>query len=103
MNKLFQWKDSSISSTSLYNNTYNEVWGYAKDGREYAIIGSTRGTHFFDVTNPSSPIQVDFVIGRDTGFQIVHRDYHDYRGYLYMVSDEGDASLQIVDLSFLPD
>jgi choice-of-anchor B domain-containing protein len=103
MNKLFQWKDSSISSTSLYNNTYNEVWGYAKDGREYAIIGSTRGTHFFDVTNPSSPIQVDFVIGRDTGVQIVHRDYHDYRGYLYMVSDEGDASLQIVDLSFLPD
>lgn len=103
MTKLSQWKDSSLSASSLYNNAYNEIWGYAKDGREYAIIGSTRGTHFFDVTNPASPVQVDFVQGKDTGTQIVHRDYHDYRGYLYMVSDEGNSSLQIVDLSFLPD
>ena len=103
MSLLFNWKDSSISATNLYNNTYNEVWGYTQNGREYAIIGSTRGTHFFDITNPSLPTQVDFVQGRDTGRRIVHRDYHDYQGYLYMVTDEGDGSLQIVDLSFLPD
>ena len=100
---LFNWKDASLSKSTLYANAYNEVWGYAKDGREYAIIGTTRGTHFFDVTNPSAAIQVDFVLGRDTGRAIVHRDYHDYKGYLYMVSDEGNASLQIVDLSYLPD
>jgi choice-of-anchor B domain-containing protein len=100
---LYNWKDNSLSSSSLYSNAYNEVWGYFKDGREYAIIGSTRGTHFFDVTNPSAPVIVDFIQGRDTGRQIIHRDYHDYKGYLYMVSDEGNASLQIADLSFLPD
>lgn len=100
---LYNWKDNSLASTNLYDNAYNEVWGYEKNGREYAIIGTTRGTHFFDITNPQTPIQVDFVQGRDTGRQIVHRDYHDYQGYLYMVTDEGDGSLQIVDLSYLPD
>lgn len=103
MNLLYHWEDSGIVRSSLHHNAYNEVWGYELNGREYAIIGSTRGTHIFDVTNPVNSIQVDFVWGRDTGTQIVHRDYHDYKGYLYAVSDEGDASLQIMDLSYLPD
>ena len=46
MKVLYNWKDNSLSATNLYNNAYNEVWGYAKNGREYAIIGTTRGTHF---------------------------------------------------------
>jgi choice-of-anchor B domain-containing protein len=103
MNLLFHWEDSGIVRTSLHDNAYNEVWGYVSNGREYAIIGSTRGTHVFDVTDPVNSVEVDFVWGRDTGTQIVHRDYHDYKGYLYVVSDEADASLQIIDLSYLPD
>ena len=103
MSVLYNWKDSSLSSSVLYDNAYNEIWGYAKNNREYAIIGTSRGTHFFDITNPSTPVQVDFIQGRDTGTQIVHRDYHDYQDYLYMVTDEGNGSLQIVDLSYLPD
>lgn len=100
---LFNWQDTSITGSTLYANKYNEIWGYAKDGREYAIIGSSRGTHIFDVTNPGSSYLVDFIMGADTGGIIVHRDYHDYNGYLYMVSDEGASTLQIADLSFLPD
>ena len=73
------------------------------DDREYAIIGSTYGTHFFDVTNPQSSYEVAFVMGRAVGQEIIHRDYHDYKGYLYAVSDEGASSLQIIDLSTLPD
>lgn len=103
MSLLFQWEDSSITRTSLHSNAYNEVWGYAANGKEYAIIGSTRGTHIFDVTDPVNAVEVDFIWGKDTGSQIVHRDYHDYKGYLYAVSDEGNASLQIMDLSYLPD
>ena len=73
------------------------------DDREYAIIGSTYGTHFFDVTNPQSSYEVAFVMGRAVGSEIIHRDYHDYQGYLYAVSDEGASSLQIIDISTLPD
>jgi choice-of-anchor B domain-containing protein len=46
---------------------------------------------------------VDFVRGRTFGDKIVHRDFHDYKGYLYVVCDEGPASLQILDLQYLPD
>jgi choice-of-anchor B domain-containing protein len=103
MSLLYHWEDSSIIRTIAHDNAYNEVWGYEKEGREYAIIGSTRGTHIFDVTDPVNSVMVDFVWGKDTGNQIVHRDYHDYKGYLYAVSDEGNSSLQIMDLSYLPD
>ena len=103
MSLLHHWKDSTITGSTLYDNSFNEIWGYANNGREYAIIGSSRGTHFFDVTIPTNPVQVDFVMGRDTGKNIVHRDYHDYQNYLYMVTDEGNGSLQIADLSYLPD
>ena len=34
---------------------------------------------------------------------LYHRDYHDYQAYLYAVSDEGASSLQIIDMSTLPD
>ena len=37
------------------------------------------------------------------GGSIIHRDYHDYNGYLYAVCDEGSSTLQIIDLSQLPD
>ena len=68
MSLLHHWKDSTITGSTLYDNSFNEIWGYANNGREYAIIGSSRGTHFFDVTIPTNPVQVDFVMGRDTGY-----------------------------------
>ena len=38
-----------------------------------------------------------------TGPGVIHRDFHDHNGYLYIVCDEGSAStLQIVDISNLP-
>ncbi len=100
----YHWKDDSLVGSAQYNNTYNEIWGYAQNGREYAIIGSTAGTHFFDVTDPVNTQELFFVPGKHTNHSdIVHRDYHDYRGYLYAVADEGFSSLQIIDLRQLPD
>ena len=100
---LGHWKDSSIVGSSFYNNAYNEIWGYHTDDREYAIIGSTEGTHFIDVTDPSNLFEAFRIPGAAVGRQIVHRDYHNYGHYLYAVSDEGASTLQIMDLSFLPD
>jgi len=100
---LSQWSDSTIPATIQYDNAYNEIWGYATEDAEYAIIGSTMGTHFIDVTDPNNINEVAFVEGAATGINIVHRDYHDYNGYLYMVCQEGPSTLQIADLSYLPD
>ncbi len=103
MSLLFQWKDTTITPSFAHDNTYNEIWGYAKNGREYAIIGTSAGTHIFDITDVNNVDTVDFIPGRVQGGQIIHRDYDTYQDYLYIVADEGLSSLQIADLTFLPD
>ena len=103
MNFLYNWDDPSIPPTSAYNNPYNEIWGYEADGHEYAIVGSTLGTHILDITDVNNIIEVDFVPGAAQGSNIVHRDMHDYNGYLYMVCQEGPSTLQIADMRYLPD
>jgi choice-of-anchor B domain-containing protein len=97
---LFHWDDPTIPLEPIYGLSYNEIWGVEIQGNEYAIIGSTLGTHIFDVTDPVNSTQVVFIPGAQD--QVLHRDYHDYNGYLYMVCDEGNGTLQIADLSYLP-
>ncbi len=101
---LGKWSDQSLPSSSNHNNRYNEIWGLEQDGREYAIIGTTYGTHFIDVTDSENLTEITRVKGGVTGPQVVHRDYHDYNGYLYAVCDEGaQSAMQIMDMSTLPD
>ena len=103
-NLLGQWSDSTIIGSSNHTNVYNEIWGYVINSHEYAIIGTTAGTHFIDVSDPNIPFQAFFVAGKVQGGQIVHRDYHDYRGYLYAAAGEGNNStLQIIDMREMPE
>ena len=101
---LGQWSDNTIIGSTNHTNVYNEIWGYAVNNHEYAIIGTTAGTHFIDVTNPNLPFQAFFVAGKVQGGQIIHRDYHDYRGFLYAAAGEGsNSTLQIIDMRSLPE
>jgi choice-of-anchor B domain-containing protein len=101
---LFHWEEDTIPPSSLIDNPYNEIWGYTDSvGNEYAIIGSSVGTHIFDVTDAVNSHEVVFIPGRIQGPSLIHRDFHDYEQYLYIVADEGMSSLQIADLRFLPD
>ena len=99
---LFNWYDESISDQNWVGNAYNEIWGIAQNGHEFAIIGSTQGTHIFDITNPENGNLVAYIEGADASPAIVHRDFHDYNGYLYAVADEGESTLQIIDINNLP-
>jgi hypothetical protein len=102
VNLLYHWNDTSIT-LNFRDARYSDVWGFAQGGKEYAVIGSTFGTHVFDVTVPANTYQCDSVGGAFQGFGVNHRDYKDYNGYLFGVCDEGPSTLQIFDLSFLPD
>jgi len=103
MSLAYHWEDNSLVASSAHDNTYNEIWGYTNNGREYAIIGTTAGTHIFDITDINNVDTVEFIPGKEQGSSIIHRDYDTYQNYLYIVSDEGASSLQIADLTFLPD
>lgn len=81
------------------NEEYNDIWGYVDEqGREFAIIGSRSNTHFINIIDPTSPIEVDYFVGNTS---TDWRDFKTYRQYAYGVS-EGDGTLQIFDLSGLP-
>lgn len=102
INLLDHWADDSLPATSS-KVRYNECWGYTIDNQEYAIAGSTKGTHIFKITNDNRFEQVDFILGRYANPAVAHRDYKIFKNYLYAVCDEGESSLQIIDLSYLPD
>lgn len=102
MRLLYHWEDPTIPPAFFIQNLYNEVWGWYDPAteREYAIIGSSIGTHFFDVTDPAQASQVDFVPGVGN---MIHRDFKNKDQFLFIVSDEHAGNVQVVDMSYLPD
>jgi choice-of-anchor B domain-containing protein len=98
--------DNWQSDTILTNSTkvrYSGCWGFTKNEKEYAVIGSTEGHHIFQLTEADTFGFIDFIPGRFISSQAITREYKTYKNYLYASGDEGDGSLQIIDLSYLPD
>ena len=94
-NLLGTWSVDTLPASSAHNNTYNEVWGITNEGREYAIIGSTYGTHFIDVTNPNNPTEVYVLEGGTTGPAIIHRDFHDLDASAHEARGATERGIQI--------
>lgn len=109
---------SQISyNVSLYGNMdkytggnndadYSEVWGWTDTvkNREYAIIGTSKGTSIVDITE--LPLkEVSFHYGPPSGYN--YHEFRTYQHYLYVGAEGSDTSkragIQIIDLSTLPD
>ena len=91
------WMDTT-HAPKVSGQHFNDVWGLTVHGKEYAIIGSSNGTHIIDV---DACHEVFFYPGRSS--HVIHRDFKTYKNYLYAVADEGPATLQVFDFSYLPD
>ena len=94
-----------LGSLNPYSNlNYSDVWGYTADGREYALLGVTGGTSVIDVTDPTTPTEVDFIPG-PLAPPYEWRDIKTHLNYAYIVSEGTGvgSGMQIVDLSYLPD
>lgn len=73
----------------------NDCWGYtSSSGREYAIMGTTSGTSFIEVTQPGNPQIVGYVDGPNS----LWRDVKTFDTYCYAVS-EGGSGIQIISLA----
>lgn len=101
MIQMSRWDNDSLPA--LGTQQFSNGWGWADSatGREYAIMGSIDSTYFIDVTDPFKPVVRDVHAGR-VG-RSVWREYKTYKNYCYAVADHGAASLQIFDMSYLPD
>lgn len=76
----------------------SDICGYVSPGgREYAVIGFTKGTGFVDVTNPASPVIVGYIDGG--GVDQPWRDAAIVGEHAYIVSDGQGVGLQVVDLT----
>jgi choice-of-anchor B domain-containing protein len=94
---LCNWFDTT-NAPLISGQRFNDVWGLTHNGREYAVIGSSNGTHLIDVNDCR---EVTWRAGRSA--LVLHRDFQTFGKYLYAVADEGPATLQIFDYSYLPD
>lgn len=77
---------------------YNDIWGYVdKQGKEYAIIGSSQAINIYDVTDCKNPIQK---WSYQDGTTEKWRDFKTYRNYAYAVCDGGGCTegLEIINL-----
>lgn len=85
-----------------FGGSYSDVEGLKVNDREYAVIASTEGAHIIDVSAPDDAFEVMLLEGAYTGSGVTHRDYHIDGTFLYAVCDQGPSTLQIFDLSGLP-
>lgn len=95
-----------FSTTPNTNSTltrYNDCWGFVVDGEEYAVIGSTIGSHIIHLPLNGGFREVAYIPGDGPNTFVTHRDYAVYDNYLYAVCDQAPASLQIIDISQLPE
>lgn len=79
--------------------TLANLWGWANpnDGKEYALVGNSKGMSIVDVSNPKNISEVVQINGPSSEW----REVRTYDHYAY-VTTEGGGGLQIVDLSQLP-
>ncbi len=98
---LAQWSNDTLI-VGPGNVKYSDLWGFIYNEKKYAVVGSTEGSHFLQIKKNHIE-EVDFELGAFSSLLVQHRDYKRYRNYIYGVCDEGESSLQIFDMSYLPD
>ncbi len=80
--------------------TFNDVWAYVDGaGNEYAVMGSAKYIHFFDVTDPSNIVEI---LAHEVDAQTTWRDFKVYGDRVYAASDNSGEGLIIFDVSTLP-
>lgn len=63
---------------------YSSCWSYVHgDGREYAVIGTRKGTAFYNVTDPDNAYFVGFI----DGISSTWREMKSYRNWVYIVTE----------------
>ncbi len=78
---------------------YNDIWGYVDQmGTEYALLGVRNGTSIIDLSDPANPVEVAFIPATHSPW----RDIKTHGHFAYVVSDNTNDGLQIIDLSQLP-
>ncbi|MCS6990638.1 MAG: choice-of-anchor B family protein, partial [Chitinophagales bacterium] len=90
-------QNMTLLSKLTYPQPLASLWGYAANGKEYALVGVYSGLSIVDVTNPTAPVEVQFI-------PTYHSAWHEIKTWSHYayVTNESGGGLLIVDLSGLP-
>ncbi len=80
----------------------NDIWGWTHPttGKEYALVGLTNGTMFFDISTPTTPLNIGF-LPTHTGTYSTWRDIKVVNDHAYIVSEQSGHGVQIFELDRL--
>ncbi len=81
-----------------------DVWGWADPdtGKEYAVLGSTRGVQFVDLTDPTKPVYLGNIVLKAEP-ALIWQELEIYKNHVFAVCDLSPCGLQIFDLTRLRD
>lgn len=86
---------ANITMGELGGGEGADCWGYTSpSGREYALMTTTLGTNFVEVTNPGNPQIISYL----SGSSCLWRDVKVFEDHCYIVSDCG-GGIQVVSLA----
>jgi len=79
-----------------YTVQLNDIWGYATESNEYALVGLFDGISIVDVTNANEPTELYHIPGAESTW----RDIKTWKTYAYGVNETGGGCV-IIDMSQL--
>lgn len=96
---------SIVSLPELGGGTGSDIWGWTdpQTGSEYALMTTSNGTAFVDVTMPESPRVVGQMPTQSALTLPLWRDVKVFGNYAFVVSEHDDHGMQIFDLTRLRD
>ena len=86
--------------TDINNENGNDIWGFEhSNGTEYAIVGTTRSTRIYDLSDPTAPREIIAIPGDQTTW----RDMKNWGDYVYVSADNAGDGLLVIDMSEVSD
>lgn len=91
-----------MPSAELGGARVSDVWGWVdpETKREYAVLGTTKGLQFVDVTDPKKPVYLGSMLGKADG-ALPWQELEIYKDHAYVICDLSPCNLQIFDLTRL--
>lgn len=91
-----------VSRTTYSGQNMSSIWGYTTpEGKEFALVGTTRGLSIVDISNPVAPIKAHFI----NGVQGTWREVKTYSHFAYVSQDNSnnEEGVLIIDLKNVGD
>jgi hypothetical protein len=96
---------SHVSHSELGTERLNDIWGWTdpETGKDYALVGSTTGTAFVDISDAMLPKVIGFMDSASFDGGDSWRDLKVYDNHVYVVSEHTNHGVQVFDLTRLRD